>query len=141
MFREFVSISSSTSNKASASKDINPSSSSIHARLRSSKQQQLRESETLTVIPPSSGQSPNQTQSSPAGVPRAVSKTSARMTRKRAAHLVHLEETASHKAEEGSTHTCDGSGGSVESISQICLCQPDPKIPRPRNGMFKEHHS
>jgi HMG box factor len=25
---------------------------------------------------------------------------------------------------------------SVDSATQFCLCQPDPKIPRPRNGMF-----
>jgi HMG box factor len=25
---------------------------------------------------------------------------------------------------------------SVDSVTQFCLCQPEPKIPRPRNGMF-----
>lgn len=29
--------------------------------------------------------------------------------------------------------------GAVAWRSEICLCQPDPKIPRPRNGKFLDH--
>jgi HMG box factor, other len=29
---------------------------------------------------------------------------------------------------------------SSEATNQFCLCQPDPKIPRPRNGMFVTFH-
>lgn len=29
--------------------------------------------------------------------------------------------------------------GAVAWRSEICLCQPDPKIPRPRNGKFLSH--
>lgn len=59
--------------------------------------------------------------------------------RKRPATLAQLEDQ-----EEGNKsppkHTRDGSGGSGSSgssgnsLAHICLCQPDPKIPRPRNG-------
>ncbi|KAL2782804.1 high mobility group box domain-containing protein [Aspergillus keveii] len=32
--------------------------------------------------------------------------------------------------------------GSVDSATQFCLCQPEPKIPRPRNAfiLYRQHH-
>ncbi|KAF1991378.1 hypothetical protein K402DRAFT_409615 [Aulographum hederae CBS 113979] len=36
----------------------------------------------------------------------------------------------------------DGSTDSADSASHVCLCQPDPKIPRPRNAfiLYRQHH-
>ena len=45
------------------------------------------------------------------------------VARKRAASLM-----------EDSSHSRDQSPQNEESANQYCLCQPDPKIPRPRNG-------
>jgi hypothetical protein len=59
------------------------------------------------------------------------------MTRKRAAQLANLEDVALYKSsDEVARHTIDDSASVEGSISQICLCQPEPKIPRPRNGEY-----
>lgn len=55
-----------------------------------------------------------------------------RMTRKRAASL---NTDAANRIEElalGSSRL----EGPQTAREQVCLCQPDPKIPRPRNGMY-----
>lgn len=41
---------------------------------------------------------------------------------------------------EGRSSPCRNTKlGAVAWRSEICLCQPDPKIPRPRNGKFFDH--
>ena len=52
------------------------------------------------------------------------------LTRKRAASLMADES----KTRETSPATTQDSIS--ETANQFCLCQPDPKIPRPRNGTF-----
>lgn len=73
--------------------------------------------------------------------PQALDSSSARMTsRKRAVTLAQLEDQEEGNKKSPSKHTREGSGGSGNSgssgnsLTHICLCQPDPKIPRPRNG-------
>ena len=57
--------------------------------------------------------------------------SSSRLIRER--HINEMEEKNDNLPESG--HARHDSGGSTDSIaSHICLCQPDPKIPRPRNG-------
>ena len=66
---------------------------------------------------------------------------SARMTsRKRAATIAQLDSQEDPQDKNRSKHTREDSeatgtsGSSGNSLAHICLCQPDPKIPRPRNG-------
>jgi HMG box factor len=66
---------------------------------------------------------------------RASSPTN-RLSRKRAASL-QLETSNRPRFDD---LTLDSAGTSVPPTAdltreQVCLCQPDPKIPRPRNGM------
>ena len=53
-------------------------------------------------------------------------------TRKRSAGAVGQDGAASHSSNTSPAHTRANSG---ESAAHPCICQPDPKIPRPRNGM------
>jgi HMG box factor len=58
-----------------------------------------------------------------------------RLSRKRAASLEL--ETANHQRLDDLTLDSAGSGPPLTADptrDQVCLCQPDPKIPRPRNG-------
>ena len=51
-----------------------------------------------------------------------------------AEHLTK-KRPASHMAEETrSSEASPSSPSAAEGANQFCLCQPDPKIPRPRNG-------
>lgn len=54
-----------------------------------------------------------------------------RSTRKRSAGFVEQEDKALSSANTTPAHTRANSG---ESTAHVCICQPDPKIPRPRNG-------
>lgn len=58
------------------------------------------------------------------------------LTRKRVASLgtgiSNRDSTEANSPPLGSPK----SASSKESVAQFCLCQPDPKIPRPRNGKF-----
>ena len=55
------------------------------------------------------------------------------LTRKRAASLM-AEESKIRATSPATTHRLIS-----ETSNQFCLCQPDPKIPRPRNGMSDFH--
>lgn len=58
------------------------------------------------------------------------------LTRKRAASLM-ADESTTREASPAATQDSIS-----ETTNQFCLCQPDPKIPRPRNGMsFTSHCS
>jgi hypothetical protein len=131
MAQNTVPSSASAENKATGSRDMD-SHCSTHSKLRSSKQKHSETSTANTV----SFNSNNQLSMSPGNVSQAVESAPARMTRKRAAHLADLEDEAKYKGLQSPACTEQAFVGSPESIGQICLCQPDPKIPRPRNGTF-----
>lgn len=62
-----------------------------------------------------------------------------RPTRKRAASLVYIEEDKPKSDNDPTYQRSSNSApstGSGEFSGHICLCQPEPKIPRPRNGEF-----
>jgi hypothetical protein len=64
--------------------------------------------------------------------------TTARMTRKRTAEEVDLldEHAEDQETDDGvGSHGGDSAGGPLSN--HICLCQPAPKIPRPRNGNYQ----
>ncbi|OJD35942.1 hmg box protein [Diplodia corticola] len=74
-----------------------------------------------------------------------------RLTRKRAASLADKGDREEDDVVEDitptTTHSRMSSGGaSVGSVASpanhVCLCQPDPKIPRPRNAfiLYRQHH-
>ena len=54
-----------------------------------------------------------------------------RTTRKRSAGVVELDDKPLHGSETTPAHTRANSG---DHTVHVCICQPDPKIPRPRNG-------
>lgn len=54
-----------------------------------------------------------------------------RSIRKRSATCVEEEDKEIDSHEVSPVHTRASSG---DSTSRVCICQPDPKIPRPRNG-------
>ncbi|KAK6440982.1 slightly ste11-like protein [Oleoguttula sp. CCFEE 5521] len=62
-----------------------------------------------------------------------------RSTRKRTASIAEREDKGLGSNEVTPAHTRASSG---DSASQVCLCQPDPKIPRPRNAfiLYRQHH-
>lgn len=59
----------------------------------------------------------------------------ARLTRKRAASIT-TDGTNEPRIEDLALSSARTSGPSISDSTreQVCLCQPDPKIPRPRNG-------
>ncbi|RDI84635.1 hypothetical protein Vi05172_g5366 [Venturia inaequalis] len=65
------------------------------------------------------------------------------MTRKRTADTAYVveEEEQPHKSGAASKPE-DNPQPSIETIEKICLCQPDPKIPRPRNAfiLYRQRH-
>ena len=52
-------------------------------------------------------------------------------TRKRSAGTATAEDRPSTSTDNSPAHTRANSG---EAAVHVCICQPDPKIPRPRNG-------
>lgn len=56
-----------------------------------------------------------------------------RTTRKRSAGIVEQEDRVSDSSETSPSHTRNSSG---DTAVHVCICQPDPKIPRPRNGVY-----
>jgi len=113
-----------------------------------------RRSMRLSTRPLTQHTTKNQTsQSSPKGlqfsqpeltdseVSRPLDSISACMTsRKRAATIAQLDNQEDPQDKSRSKHIREDSGATGPSHSpgnslvHICLCQPDPKIPRPRNG-------
>ncbi|KAK4548050.1 hypothetical protein LTR36_010770 [Oleoguttula mirabilis] len=62
-----------------------------------------------------------------------------RTTRKRNAGAVEDEDKELDSASTTPAHTRASSG---DSTAHVCICQPDPKIPRPRNAfiLYRQHH-
>lgn len=60
-----------------------------------------------------------------------------RSTRKRTAGIVESEDKAIDQPDISPAHTRNSSG---DSSIHVCICQPDPKIPRPRNGKSSLTH-
>ncbi|KAK3691890.1 slightly ste11-like protein [Vermiconidia calcicola] len=62
-----------------------------------------------------------------------------RTTRKRSAGIVEQEDKALDSADISPAHTRASSG---DSAVHVCICQSDPKIPRPRNAfiLYRQHH-
>lgn len=60
--------------------------------------------------------------------------TTGPLTRKRAASLM-ADESKPRETSPAATHDLV-----PEATDQFCLCQPDPKIPRPRNGTLNLSH-
>lgn len=58
-----------------------------------------------------------------------------RLTRKRAASL-STESANDPRIEDLGLNSAKFAGPQAAAREQVCLCQPDPKIPRPRNGIF-----
>ena len=57
-----------------------------------------------------------------------------RSTPKRSPSQVSAEAVRRSSRHLPSLSTSSGSVRSTDSPSQLCLCQPEPKVPRPRNG-------
>jgi len=60
-----------------------------------------------------------------------------RPTRKRGVDIVEEEDKEIDNHDTTPVHTRASSG---DSTAHVCICQPDPKIPRPRNGKFANTH-
>jgi len=113
--------------------DTDPTS--VHAKLRYSKRQPDQSQPQLGT--PAYQHNLDHAQTCAVESSQLVESAPARMTRKRAAHLANLEDAALYKSvTDISNHTIEETESPEAFVSQICLCQPDPKIPRPRNGQF-----
>ncbi|KAM0707242.1 hypothetical protein Q7P35_006573 [Cladosporium inversicolor] len=62
-----------------------------------------------------------------------------RPARKRSVNVVEEEDRGIDSHEVTPIHTRVSSG---DSTAHVCICQPDPKIPRPRNAfiLYRQHH-
>ena len=72
--------------------------------------------------------------------PIPASASSARSTRRRPNSLMEIsegEESASPTDEKPPTSATSTTAGSPDFAGHVCLCQPEPRIPRPRNGEFE----
>ncbi|KAK3117429.1 slightly ste11-like protein [Teratosphaeriaceae sp. CCFEE 6253] len=60
------------------------------------------------------------------------------LTRKRTASVVEVEDAGLVSTHVTPSHSRDSSNDSLH----VCICQPDPKIPRPRNAfiLYRQHH-
>ncbi|KAK5175076.1 slightly ste11-like protein [Saxophila tyrrhenica] len=60
-------------------------------------------------------------------------------TRKRSAGFVEQEDKALSSAEVSPSHSRVNSG---EQPTHVCICQPEPKVPRPRNAfiLYRQHY-
>ena len=116
---------------------------SDHAVLNKSQAQEIRGSQNSAATPSrrtSSSVSSRSQRRSPS-LERSGSKTPLtpeesppfKTTRKRNAGIVEAEDKDIDEGESNSAHTRQNSG---DSGIHVCICQPDPKIPRPRNGTY-----
>ncbi|KAF1835982.1 hypothetical protein BDW02DRAFT_578284 [Decorospora gaudefroyi] len=75
--------------------------------------------------------------------PPSTAVTSPRTTRKRLSSLVEIPEREDFGSptEERAPPSAT-SAGSPDFSGHVCLCQPEPKIPRPRNAfiLYRQHH-
>ncbi|OCL06146.1 hypothetical protein AOQ84DRAFT_83015 [Glonium stellatum] len=119
--------------------------------------QRASEREQIISASPQKPPSSTLTRSASSPSPARRSKTSSeaateeptfvrRLTRKRAASLVHIEENKSMSEDDDPTYQRSSnsapSAASEEISGHICLCQPEPKIPRPRNAfiLYRQYH-
>ncbi|GES61770.1 HMG box transcriptional regulator [Aspergillus terreus] len=67
-----------------------------------------------------------------------ASKPSASLTTK----TIPLRERSTASERSSSSSPVKSTAASRESVTQFCLCQPDPKIPRPRNAfiLYRQHY-
>ncbi|EUC31712.1 hypothetical protein COCCADRAFT_38231 [Bipolaris zeicola 26-R-13] len=77
--------------------------------------------------------------------PSPTGTSSPRSTRKRHACLVEAsesEESGSPTDEKPPPSATSTTAGSPDFVGHVCLCQPEPKIPRPRNAfiLYRQHH-
>ncbi|KAK7518595.1 hypothetical protein IWZ03DRAFT_308629, partial [Phyllosticta citriasiana] len=110
-----------------------------------------RNNKTSTAVSTRSRRTASPSQSKEDDGPLTPESPPFRLTRKRAASLVdRTEEMDTQEAEAApvsGTHSRINSAGSLVSsdgstANHVCLCQPDPKIPRPRNAfiLYRQHH-
>ncbi|KAK8220287.1 hypothetical protein IWZ01DRAFT_425802, partial [Phyllosticta capitalensis] len=109
-----------------------------------------RNNKTSTAVSTRSRRTASPSQSKQDDGPLTPESPPFRLTRKRAASLVDRAEMDSQEAEAvpvSGTHSRINSAGSLVSsdgstTNHVCLCQPDPKIPRPRNAfiLYRQHH-
>jgi HMG box factor, other len=59
-----------------------------------------------------------------------------RTTKKRTADVIEVEDKELDSVTITPGHSRGSSG---DSAIHVCICQPDPKIPRPRNGTYVNH--
>lgn len=115
------------SNRISGTRDTSHSPT-VAARLRSNKQADEAGQKATNKAAVATNRALERLKT-PVDNTQAAEPTPARMTRQRTAVVVPTEESSSKDGEH-----IPQSAASTEAVSQICLCQPEPKIPRPRNG-------
>lgn len=64
---------------------------------------------------------------------------SAASTRQNTQVLTTVESTATGAGDRSTSRSPSRLEAPKEAATQFCLCQPDPKIPRPRNGKYHDH--
>lgn len=121
-----------------SSKDVLPrrSSSLLQHHLFSSKDRLEGQKDRRSTVPSISYQVDSRTSPvppippprCPLDISHPTQLATGALTRKRAASLMADESTPRE------TSPAATQGSIPESTNQFCLCQPDPKIPRPRNG-------
>lgn len=116
------------SNRVSGHRDID-SSVSVKSRLRSNRHSQ---DIALTAAETQQANKDSHRQNSPADVSQTVEETPTHRVRQDTA--VHTHDLSDGPAFSHRHSESPPLSALVEPVSQICLCQPEPKIPRPRNG-------
>jgi hypothetical protein len=89
-----------------------------------------------TTISPSSSRKDSLRSSNNTEKESAPSPPLTRLMKKRAASL-DTDAANNPSIANLSLHSASLESPRTDSNNQVCLCQPDPKIPRPRNGTYK----